>query len=114
MNFLNNADWSFPVPIYYGPDRVKELSNFCKSKNLSRPLLVTDNSSSDLPFIKEVLKSLNSSNLKSEVFSDISPNPIDNEIYKGESFYKDGKHDSIVSIGGGSGGSRGSRTGQRL
>ena len=103
MNFLNNADWSFPVPIYYGPDRVKELSNFCKSKNLSRPLLVTDNSSSDLPFIKEVLKSLNSSNLKCEVFSDISPNPIDNEIYRGKSFYKDGKHDSIISIGGGSG-----------
>ena len=103
MNFLNNADWSFPVPIYYGPDRVKELSNFCKSKNLSRPPLVTDNSSSDLPFIKEVLKSLNSSNLKCEVFSDISPNPIDNEIYRGKSFYKDGKHDSIISIGGGSG-----------
>ena len=103
MNFLNNADWSFPVPIYYGPGRVKELSNFCKSKNLSRPLLVTDNSSSDLPFIKEVLKSLNSSNLKCEVFSDISPNPIDKEIYKGKSFYKDGKHDSIISIGGGSG-----------
>ena len=103
MNFLNNADWSFPVPIYYGPDRVKELSNFCKSKNLSRPLLVTDKSSSDLPFIKEVLKSLNSSNLKCEVFSDISPNPIDNEIYRGKSFYKDGKHDSIISIGGGSG-----------
>ena len=103
MNFLNNADWSFPVPIYYGPDRVKELSNFCKSKNLSRPLLVTDKSSSDLPFIKEVLKSLNLSNLKCEVFSDISPNPIDNEIFKGKSFYKNGKHDSIISIGGGSG-----------
>ena len=103
MNFLNNADWSFPVPIYYGPDRVKELSNFCKSKNLSRPLLVTDKSSADLPFIKEVLKSLNSSNLKCAVFSDISPNPIDNEIYKGKTFYKDGKHDSIISIGGGSG-----------
>ena len=64
MNFLNNTDWSFPVPIYYGPDRVKELSNFIKSKNLSRPLLVTDKSSSDLPFIKEVLKSINLSDLK--------------------------------------------------
>ena len=63
MNYLDNADWSFPVPIYYGPDRVRELPGFCKSNKLNRPLLVTDRSSANLPFVKDVLTNLNNSNL---------------------------------------------------
>ena len=65
--------------------------------------MVTDKSSKDLPFMKKILQDLNRSSIKSDIFSDISPNPIDDEILKGRSFYKEGKHDSIIAIGGGSG-----------
>ena len=56
-----------------------------------------------MPYIRKILKDLNRSSIKSDIFTDISPNPIDDEIYKGRSFYKEGKHDSIIAIGGGSG-----------
>ena len=103
INFLDSVDWSFPVPISYGPNRINELQDICKTNNLGRPLLVTDKSSKDLPFMKKILQDLNRSSIKSVIFSDISPNPIDDEIYNGRSFYKEGKHDSIIAIGGGSG-----------
>ena len=103
INFLDSVDWSSPVPISYGPNRINELPDICKANNLARPLLVTDKSSKDLPFMKKILKDLNRSSIKSDIFTDISPNPIDNEIYKGRSFYKEGKHDTIIAIGGGSG-----------
>ena len=103
INFLDSVDWSFPVPISYGPNRINELPDICKTNNLARPLLVTDKSSKDLPFMKKILQDLNRSSINSDIFSDISPNPVDDEIYKGRSFYKEGKHDSIIAIGGGSG-----------
>ena len=103
MNYLDNADWSFPVPIYYGPDRVRELPGFCRSNKLNRPLLVTDRSSADLPFVKNVLTDLNNSNLKCGLFTEISPNPVDKEIYEGKLVFNNGNHDSIIAIGGGSG-----------
>ena len=103
MNFLSNADWSFPIPIYYGPDRIKELPNLCKLNNLSRPLIVTDRGSATLPFINNLLKDLNNSHIKCNLFSEISPNPLDKEINNGKFAFKNGRHDSIIAIGGGSG-----------
>ena len=82
MNYLDNADWSFPVPIYYGPDRVRELPGFCKSNKLNRPLLVTDRSSADLPFVKNVLTDLNNSNLKCGLFTEIRISEFDIESDK--------------------------------
>ena len=103
MDFLHSEDWTFPVPIYYGPSRIKELSQVCKSNKLSRPLIVTDKGSAHLSFIKEIINDLNISGLKSDVFSEISPNPVDTEIIYGKSIYENGNHDSIIAIGGGSG-----------
>ena len=54
INFLDSVDWSFPVPISYGPNRINELPDICKTNNLARPLLVTDKSSKDLPFMKKI------------------------------------------------------------
>ena len=52
MNFQDSADWTYPVPIHYGPGRIAELPEIFKKNNLKRPLIVTDKGSSDLPFIK--------------------------------------------------------------
>jgi len=101
--FLNSTDWSFPVPIYYGPKRIDELPAICIKQDIQRPLIVTDSGSASLPFITKTLKSLNSSGLKASSFSGISPNPLDTEILTGKLVYKDGKHDAVIAIGGGSG-----------
>ena len=101
--FLSNADWDIPIPIFYGPNRISELGAICQSNNIMRPLIVTDKGSVELPFVKIILKILNVAGLKTDVFGEVSPNPLDSEILLGKSIYRDGKHDGIIAIGGGSG-----------
>lgn len=99
---LKSHDWTFPIPIAYGPGRINEISKICQSLNINKPLIVTDKSSQDLPFIADLISLLNKGNIKSGIFTEISPNPRDDEISVGSSYFKSGDHDAIIAIGGGS------------
>ena len=102
-NLLDNKDWGFPVPIFYGPGRISDIGSICKNLDIRNPLIVTDRGSSKLSFIQELRSLLSKNGISSEVFFEISPNPIGDEIGAGCNAYRDGKHDSIIGIGGGSG-----------
>ena len=41
MNLLEAQDWSFPIPIAYGPGRLKEIAAHCAGAGMTRPLIVT-------------------------------------------------------------------------
>ena len=99
---LKSQDWTFPIPIAYGPGRINEISEICNSLNINNPLIVTDRSSQDLPFIGELIEILNRGNIKSGIFTEISPNPRDDEISVGSSYFKSDDHDAVIAIGGGS------------
>ena len=99
---LKSHDWTFPIPIAYGPGRINEISEICQSLSINNPLIVTDKSSQDLPFISQLIDLLNKAGLTSGIFTEISPNPRDDEISVGSSYYKSGDHDAIIAIGGGS------------
>ena len=99
---LKPQDWTFPIPIAYGPGRINEISEICNSLNIDNPLIVTDRSSQDLPFIGELIEILNTGSIKSSIFTEISPNPRDDEISIGSSSFKSGNHDAVIAIGGGS------------
>ena len=49
--FTTHQDWSFPVPIAYGPGRINEIADHCLKLGIKHPLIVTDKGSSDLPFL---------------------------------------------------------------
>ena len=102
-NLLDNKDWGFPVPIFYGPGRISDIGSICKNLDIRNPLIVTDRGSSKLSFIQELRSLLSKNGISSEVFFEISPNPIGDEIGAGCNAYRDGKHDSIIGIGSGSG-----------
>ena len=51
-NLLANHDWSFPVPIAYGPGRLKTLGQQASDLAVTHPLIVTDKGSAALPFIE--------------------------------------------------------------
>lgn len=102
-NFLTHADWTFPVPIRYGPGRLVEIGEFCVQNNIANPLIVTDRGSRDLPFIERVSDVCLASKVQSVVFSDVSPNPTDQEIARGKRAFAQGRHDAVIAIGGGSG-----------
>ena len=99
---LSNQDWTFPTNTAYGPGRFKEIGDQCNKFGIRNPLIVTDNGSTKLPFINELKELLLKANIKSDLFSEISPNPREDEISAGCKKYKEGNHDSIIAIGGGS------------
>lgn len=70
---------------------------------MRRPLLVTDEGSRDLPFVQETLALLKADNLTADLFSEVSPNPRDTQIQAGRAQFRDGDHDGVVAVGGGSG-----------
>lgn len=97
------ADWSFPIPIHYGPGRLAETAEVAARAGMTRPLIVTDRGSRDLPFIGTLLKTLNAAGLAADIFADFSPNPLDTEAHEGKQAFVDGGHDGVIAIGGGSG-----------
>ena len=102
-NLLANHDWSFPVPIAYGPGRLKTLGKQASDLAVTRPLIVTDKGSAALPFIQTLQQSLLSAGIESEVFSEVAPNPKDADIAVARETFRQGGHDSVIAIGGGSG-----------
>ncbi|MGI9372265.1 MAG: iron-containing alcohol dehydrogenase [Hyphomicrobiales bacterium] len=102
MDSLHPTDWSFPVPILYGPGRLGDLPQILHKHKLSNPLLVTDRGSRDLTFIASTISLLESNGLSTAVFSEISPNPVDSEVDAGKRAFERNEHDCVIAIGGGS------------
>ena len=101
-DILKKQNWTFPIPIAYGPDRFCEIGKFCIASGIKKPLIVTDSGSQDLPFISSLQHHLENVAIASSVFSGFSPNPRDTEVLSGKSFFNAGAHDSVIAIGGGS------------
>ena len=102
IDILEPQDWSFPIPIAYGPGRLSEIGQRCKAMGLLNPLVVTDKGSRGLPFISKLQGYLANAGLSTALFSEISPNPRDDEISIGCNSFRSGNHDAIIAIGGGS------------
>jgi alcohol dehydrogenase class IV len=101
-DLLKPQEWTFPVPIVYGPGRLSEIGKKCADMGIKNPLIVTDNGSSDLPFIGQLKDYLVDSGMQSKIFAGISPNPIEDDISAGKRAYHTGAHDAVIAIGGGS------------
>ena len=99
---LQPQDWSFPIPIAYGPGRIAEIADLCLQHGIRKPLIVTDKGSENLPFSIKLQELLNDGKITFDVFADISPNPLDTDIAEGKKKYLDGAFDAVIAIGGGS------------
>ena len=95
-------DWSFPVPIAYGAGRLAEIGAQCQALGVKAPLIVTDRGSRGLPFIARLKSLIEEAGMTTGIFSEISPNPRDDEIGAGRAVFRDNNHDAIIAIGGGS------------
>jgi len=101
-SILDAQDWTFPIPIAYGPGRLAEIGERCRMLGVVNPLIVTDRGSRELPFVAKLQSHLETAGLSSGLFFDVSPNPQDVEIGSGCDQYKAQHHDAIIAIGGGS------------
>jgi len=101
MTFNQVYQYNFPTTIRFGAGASKELGDYLLKNNLSKPLVVTDPTVSQLDFFKKIIDELKKKNISTEVFSDIHKNPVKSDVYKGTDVYDNTKRDSIIGIGGG-------------
>lgn len=101
MDVHQIQSFNFPAPIRFGPGASKELADYLKSHALSRPLLVTDGTVSQLSFFKAIQQDLEQKGLSVAVFFDLHKNPVKSDVLKGGEAYHKTDRDCIVGIGGG-------------
>ncbi|HLI13256.1 MAG TPA: iron-containing alcohol dehydrogenase [Alphaproteobacteria bacterium] len=97
------VNWTYPTQVRFGPGRLKELPEACKSAGIARPLIVTDPGLARLPMIDRVRELLAAAGLEAALFSDLRPNPVYRNVEDGMRAFRAGGHDGVVAIGGGSG-----------
>jgi alcohol dehydrogenase len=96
------TNWSYPTRILFGPGRIAELGDAAKGAGFKRPLIVTDPGMVKLPAIAKAKESLEKAGLPAAVWSEVVPNPTESNMKEGIAVFKQGGHDSVVCIGGGS------------
>ena len=96
------VNWSYPTLIKFGPGRIRELADHCKTAGLKNPLLVTDKALASLPITAQALDVLDQGGLGRAVFSEVDPNPNEINMEAGLQVYRAGNHDGVVAFGGGS------------
>ena len=99
-NFMENMNWNYPTPIWFGLNRANETQNACNNLNIKNPLIVTDPGILKTNIISKVSKSLVN---KVNIYSDVQGNPTGSNVIDGVKIFNSGKHDGVIAVGGGSG-----------
>ncbi len=97
------GNWNYPTAIRFGAGRIAELPDACRSLGMTRPLLVTDPGLAGLPMVARAVALCRGAGLGCEVFSDVQPNPVEENVTRGVAAYRAGGHDGVIAFGGGSG-----------
>ncbi len=97
------GNWNYPTAMRFGPGRISELADACKSLGMTRALLVTDPGLRALPMIAEAVAANEAAGLPTTVFSDIKPNPVGANVEAGVAAYREAGCDGVIAFGGGSG-----------
>lgn len=100
---IPNRNINYPTAIRYGAGRIRELAEFCKANGIARPLVVTDKGLAAMPMVAEIMADLKKAGLKAALFADVRPNPVEENVLAGCKAFREGKHDGVVALGGGSG-----------
>jgi alcohol dehydrogenase class IV len=98
-----HGNWNYPTAIRFGAGRIRELPAACRELGMRRPLLVTDEGLRDLPPVAAAVSACGDAGLDCEVFSDVQSNPVDDNVTAGVAAYREGGHDGVIALGGGSG-----------
>ena len=98
-----NVNWNYPTAVRNGEGRVAEIADICNEFSVKAPLLVTDPGLAALPMVEQVMVCCRDAGLGVELFSDIKPNPTGGNVEKGIAQFRQGRHDGVIALGGGSG-----------
>ena len=96
------VQYNYPTTILLGDGALAEFVKRLKDKNHKKVLIVTDTTLQKAGIVKKVTDALLSMNIDYRIFTDIHPNPIEEDVEKGVIDYRNGTCDSIIGLGGGS------------
>ncbi len=94
--------WRYPTEIRFGVGRIAQLAKACRSLGMTRPLMVTDPGLAALPVVADACAANADAGVATAVFSGVKGNPTGENVEAGVRAYRDGGHDGVVSLGGGS------------
>jgi alcohol dehydrogenase class IV len=97
-----SGKWNYPTSIRFGPGRISELPDACRELGMQRPLLVTDAGLAKLPVVADAVARCKAAGLDIAVFSDVRPNPVEENVTAGVAAYRGGRRDGVIAFGGGS------------
>jgi len=95
---MNLSTFSFPTTIVFGAGSVNRLPDELNNRKIRRPLLVTDAGIQRTPVFERV------QNLApaAMIFTNVDPNPIEQNVLDGVAAYQQASCDGIIALGGGS------------
>lgn len=102
MNDHLKGAWNFPTRVVTGVGRIAELADLARANGIEAPLVVTDRGLLALPMIARIMKLLSDARLKASLFGDVKSNPTEANLLAGVEAYKQGRHDGVIAVGGGS------------
>ena len=102
MSEINNTNWNYPTPIWFGLNRTAEIKLALKELSISKPLIVTDPQFSENENFKKMIEHLSKSSIQFSIFTDIKGNPTGKNVSDGVLKFNADANDGVIAIGGGS------------
>ena len=102
MHVQITGAWNFPTRVVAGPGRIAELPDLCRAHGITRPLLVTDAGLAKSDMIASIARRVREAGIPISIFSDVKGNPVESNLTAGVVAFKQGGHDGVVAVGGGS------------
>lgn len=103
MNDTTIHEWSYPTHVVFGRGAIERLPRLCENLGLTNVLLVTDEGLRGSPMVETTLDLTRAGGLAIDVFADVKGNPTAANVAAGVEAFKQGGHDGVVALGGGSG-----------
>ncbi len=94
-----------PILPYREPQILKDslqITEQLNNENIDSVLIVTDQFLYSNGYLNDIIKTLNASNIKTAIFSEVNPNPTVENVEKGVVAYKEANAQAIIAFGGGS------------
>jgi len=96
---IQNINWNYPTPIWFGQGRINEIQKACDNLNILNPLIVTDPGILKTDIVKKLNSSLKTS---AKIYSGVQGNPTGKNVNDGVDFFNSSKNDGVIAVGGGS------------
>ena len=102
MPYQNTYTWFSPTRLVVGRGSRSDIPDLLASRDVSRPLIVTDKGLIEAGAVEMVTGHLDSANIEYATYDGVLPNPPIKVVEECVDAYKSGNCDSIVIVGGGS------------